>query len=58
MLRQAAPAVAGLVLGLLIGNFVASRKTLRAYREAMRLMSYGQLYGPTDSRWQRPRNQG
>jgi uncharacterized protein len=58
MLRQAAPAVVGLVLGLLIGNFVASRKTLRAYREAMRLMSYGQLYGPTDSRWQRPRNQG
>ncbi|MDP8926304.1 MAG: SRPBCC family protein [Actinomycetota bacterium] len=46
MLRQAAPAVAGLALGLLIGNFVASRKTLRAYREAMRLMSYGQLYGP------------
>jgi uncharacterized protein len=58
MLRQAAPAVVGLVLGLLIGNFVASRKTLRAYREAMRLMSYGQLYEPTDSRWQRPRNQG
>jgi uncharacterized protein len=58
MLRQAAPAVAGLVLGLLIGNFVASRKTLRAYREAMRLMSYGQLYGPTDSRWRRPRNLG
>ncbi len=56
MLRQAAPAVAGLVLGLLIGNFAASRKTLRAYREAMRLMSYGQLYGPTDSRWRRPRN--
>ena len=56
MLRQAAPAVAGLVLGLLIGNFVASRKTLRAYREAMKLMSYGQLYGPTDSRWRRPRN--
>jgi uncharacterized protein len=55
MLRQAAPAVAGLVLGLLIGNFIASRKTLRAYREAMRLMSYGQLYGPTDSRWRRPR---
>jgi uncharacterized protein len=58
VLRQAAPAVAGLVLGLLIGNFVASRKTLRAYREAMRLMSYGQLYGPTDSRWRRPRNLG
>ena len=55
MLRQAAPAVAGLVLGLLIGNSIASRKTLRAYREAMRLMSYGQLYGPTDSRWRRPR---
>ena len=55
MLRQAAPAVAGLVLGLLIGNFLSSRKTLCAYREAMRLMSYGQLYGPTDSRWRRPR---
>ena len=55
MLRQAAPAVAGLVLGLLIGNSIASRKTLRAYREAMRLMSYGQLYGPTDSSWRRPR---
>ncbi len=48
-LRQAAPAVAGLALGLLIGNLIASRKTLRAYREAMRLMSYGQLYGPP--RW-------
>src|SRR5918992_5655838 len=55
VLRQAAPALAGLVLGLLIGNSIASRKTLRAYREAMRLMSYGQLYGPTDSRWRRPR---
>ena len=46
MLRQAAPAVAGLALGLLIGNFLSSRKTLRAYQEAMRLMSYGQHYGP------------
>ena len=54
MLRQAAPAVAGLALGLLIGNFLASRKTLRAYQEAMRLMSYGQLYGPpTNKRWRR-----
>ena len=41
MLRQAAPVVAGLILGLLVGNFFASRKTLRAYREAFRLMSYG-----------------
>jgi carbon monoxide dehydrogenase subunit G len=53
MLRQAAPAVAGLALGLLIGNFMASRKTLRAYQEAMRLMSYGQLYGPPTNRWWR-----
>ena len=52
-LRQAAPAVAGLALGLLIGNVVASRKTVRAYREAMRLMSYGQLYGPPTSKWWR-----
>ncbi len=54
MLRQAAPVVAGLAFGFLIGNFLASRKTLRAYQEAMRLMSYGQLYGPpTDKWWQR-----
>jgi len=53
MLRQAAPAVAGLALGLLIGNFLASRKTLRAYQEAMRLMSYGQLYGPPPNKWWR-----
>src|ERR671917_2482484 len=52
-LRQGAPAVAGLVLGLLIGNYVSSRKTLRAYQEAMRLMSYGQLYGPPTNRWWR-----
>ena len=53
MLRQAAPAVAGLALGLLIGNFLSSRKTLRAYQEAMRLMSYGQLYGPPTNKWWR-----
>ena len=53
MLRQAAPAVAGLALGLLIGNYVSTRKTLRAYQEAMRLMSYGQLYGPPAGRWWR-----
>jgi carbon monoxide dehydrogenase subunit G len=41
VLRQAAPVVAGLVLGLLVGNYFASRKTLRAYQEAFRLMSYG-----------------
>jgi len=52
-LRHVAPAVAGLVLGLLIGNYVSSRKTLRAYQEAMRLMSYGQLYGPPTSKWWR-----
>ncbi len=50
-LRQVAPAVAGLALGLLIGNFVASRKTLRAYQEAMRLMSYGQVHGPPNKWW-------
>jgi carbon monoxide dehydrogenase subunit G len=53
MLRQVAPAVAGLALGILIGNFVSSRKTVRAYQEAMRLMSYGQLYGPPSNRWWR-----
>ncbi len=53
MLRQAAPVVAGLALGLLIGSFVSSRKTLRAYQEAMRLMSYGQLYGPPNNKWWR-----
>jgi uncharacterized protein len=53
MLRQAAPAVAGLALGLLIGNYVSTRKTLRAYQEAMRLMSYGQLYGSPAGRWWR-----
>ncbi|MDQ4003222.1 MAG: SRPBCC family protein [Actinomycetota bacterium] len=52
-LRQVAPAVAGLVLGLLIGNYVSSRKTLLAYQEAMRLMSYGQLHGPPTSKWWR-----
>ncbi len=51
MLRQAAPAVAGLALGLLIGNYVSTRKTLRAYLEAMRLMSYGQLHGPPAGKW-------
>ena len=53
MLRQATPAIAGLALGLLIGNYVSTRKTLRAYQEAMRLMSYGQLYGPPTGRWWR-----
>lgn len=51
-LRQFAPAVLGLVVGILVGNFVASRRTLRVYQEAMRLMSYGQLNGPpSDQRW-------
>ena len=53
MLRQAAPVVAGIALGLLIGNFVYSRRTLRAYQEAMRLMSYGQIYGPPTGKWWR-----
>jgi carbon monoxide dehydrogenase subunit G len=53
VLRQAAPVVAGIALGYLIGNFVSSRRTLRAYQEAMRLMSYGQLYGPATGRWWR-----
>jgi uncharacterized protein len=53
MLRRAAPVAAGLALGLLIGNYVSTRKTLRAYQEAMRLMSYGQLYGPPSGRWWR-----
>ena len=46
-LGQAVPVVAGLVLGLLIGNFFASRRTLRAYQEAFRLMSHG----PPARRW-------
>jgi uncharacterized protein len=53
VLRQAAPVVVGVALGFLIGNFVSSRRTLRAYQEAMRLMSYGQLYGPPTGRWWR-----
>ena len=53
MLRQAAPVVAGVAVGFLIGNFVSTRKTLRAYQEAMRLMSYGQLHGPPTGRWWR-----
>jgi carbon monoxide dehydrogenase subunit G len=53
MLRQAAPVVAGIALGLLIGNLVYSRRTLRAYQEAMRLMSYGQIYGPPTGKWWR-----
>jgi hypothetical protein len=53
MLHRAAPVVAGIALGFLIGNFVSSRKTLRAYQEAMRLMSYGQLHGPPTGRWWR-----
>jgi|SRR5215207_2266739 len=51
VLRQAAPVVAGIALGLLIGNFVYSRRTLRAYQEAMRLMSYGQIYKPPTGKW-------
>ena len=47
MLGQAVPVVAGLVLGLLLGNYFASRRTLRAYQEAFRLMSYG----PPARRW-------
>ena len=47
MLGQAVPVVAGLVLGLLVGNYFASRRTLRAYQEAFRLMSYG----PPARRW-------
>lgn len=38
-LRQAVPVVAGLAVGLLIGNYVASRKTLRAYREVVSLLN-------------------
>jgi hypothetical protein len=45
--------VAGLALGLLIGSYISSRKTLRAYQEAMRLMSYGQNYGPPNRGWRR-----
>jgi uncharacterized protein len=41
VLRRVAPVLAGLVLGLFVGNYFASRKTLRAYQEAFRLMSYG-----------------
>jgi uncharacterized protein len=41
VLRRVAPVVAALVLGLLVGNYFASRKTVRAYQEAFRLMDYG-----------------
>ena len=47
ILGQAVPVVAGLVLGLLVGNYFASRRALRAYQEAFRLMSYG----PPARRW-------
>jgi carbon monoxide dehydrogenase subunit G len=47
MLGQAVPVVAGLLVGLLVGNYFASRRTLRAYQEAFRLMSYG----PPARRW-------
>jgi uncharacterized protein len=50
-LRQVAPAVGGLVLGFLLGSYLSSRKTLRAYEEAMRLMSYAQFHGPPRGRW-------
>jgi uncharacterized protein len=53
MLRQAVPAVAGLVLGLLVGNLVASRKTVRAYQETMRMIGCGPMYGPPAGRWRR-----
>ena len=51
MLRQAAPVVAGLALGLLVGNAVASRKTLRAYQDVVRLLSA--TYGPPERGWRR-----
>ena len=51
MLRQAAPVVAGLIVGLLVGNFFASRKTLRAYQEALRVIGHGPMYGPPARRW-------
>ena len=51
MLRQAAPVVAGLIVGLLVGNFLASRKTLRAYQEALRVIGHGPMYGPPARRW-------
>ncbi|ABG04815.1 carbon monoxide dehydrogenase subunit G [Rubrobacter xylanophilus DSM 9941] len=44
MLRQAAPVAIGLALGLLIGSFISSRKTLRAYQETMKLLHYGPGY--------------
>ncbi len=51
MLRQAAPVVAGLIVGILVGNFLASRKTLRAYQEALRVIGHGPMYGPPARRW-------
>ncbi len=47
MVGQAVPVAAGLLVGLLLGNYFASRRTLRAYREAFKLMSYG----PPARRW-------
>jgi uncharacterized protein len=52
MLRQAVPVAAGLVVGLLVGNFFASRKTLRAYQEALRVIGHGPMYGGSPAkRW-------
>lgn len=52
MLRQAAPVVAGLAVGLFVGNFVASRKTLRAYRDVVQLLSDGAVGSPARG-WRR-----
>lgn len=51
MLRQAAPVVAGLAVGLLVGNLVGSRKTLRAYRDVVRLLNA--TYGTPERGWRR-----
>lgn len=45
-LRQAAPALLGFVLGLLIGSLLGARGTSRAYREALQLLSSGLVPPP------------
>jgi carbon monoxide dehydrogenase subunit G len=48
-LRQAAPAAIGLVLGLFIGNLLGVHRTTRIYREAVKLLTYGPVYPPRGS---------
>jgi hypothetical protein len=42
---------AGLAVGLLVGNLVGSRRTLRAYRDVVRLLNA--TYGSSERGWRR-----